>query len=108
MTLSAAPAPTLTIDTYASKIDDAEVLEIHTVPETGRLRVFINDSTMYDADPANRDERAAVVAAVFAQLDDTTGDVLLEGSEPTARDYAADLVELLTAKYLSDVQAPDA
>lgn len=39
------------VDTGISEIDGATIVQIDTAANTGRIRVFINDGTIYDGDP---------------------------------------------------------
>lgn len=39
------------VTVYRSRIDGALVVEIDTVPGTGRVRVNLNDGTLWDSDP---------------------------------------------------------
>lgn len=43
--------PPVEVDTGISDIDGTHIVQIDTADNTGRIRVFINDGTIYDGDP---------------------------------------------------------
>lgn len=70
---------------YRSKIDGALVVDVDTVPDTGRVRVNLNDGTIWTGDPEVGDSRTkgnAIFAALANALDDR--------GEPAAAEWVRD------------------
>jgi len=65
--------PDFEITTFRSDIDGAAVVEVGTVDVHGRVRVYVNDGTVYDADPEVAAPRSRVTDAVLAALDAVDG-----------------------------------
>lgn len=65
-----------TLIAHASEIDDALVVQIETNEGTGRLRVYVNDGAVFDADPERGDHRDTV-AAYAAELVETLDHIAL-------------------------------
>lgn len=56
----------LELTQYVSEIDGAHVVEIDTRPEHGRIRIYLNDGPVYDADPeAQPEPRLRLGSLVF-------------------------------------------
>lgn len=48
-------APSFELTTYTSQIDGAAVAEIATHQVTGRVRIYLNEAPIWDADPETDD-----------------------------------------------------
>lgn len=62
----------VTVSGFVSDLDAAHVVEIDTTETTGRVRVFINDGTVYDGDPETDAPPGAVIAGCLGCGPDTS------------------------------------
>lgn len=93
-------APHVALGLYVSDVDGAQVVQIDTSDATGRLRIYLNDATVWDDDPETGDPDGEL-SALRAEVVQLTAALAERPAGPAA------VLDLVVMDLAGDDEAPE-